>query len=251
MHLKTFVKNIPIVGSLAQRLYRMVKSEIAKRRGTIGSKEYWEKRYSTGGNSGAGSYGKFAELKAGVINEFVAKHKIQSVIEFGCGDGNQLGLAQYRTYLGFDPSPTAVSRCRERYGQDPSKEFRLLSDYRGETADLALSLDVVYHLLEDAVFENHMVTLFGSATNYVIIYSSDSDDNRGDEGTHVRHRRFTRWIDKNLPAWRLVSRIANRYPYRGDHSQGSFADFYIYQMRLNGAPPTPRRVGGLPRPQSA
>jgi|SRR5579859_62804 len=228
MTLKTLVKNLPIVGGLAQRLYSMAKAEVAKLRPPVASKEYWEKRYSTGGDSGAGSYGKFAELKAEVINEFVVKHKIQSVIEFGCGDGNQLGLAHYPTYLGFDPSPTAVSRCRERHGQDLNKEFRLLSEYRGETADLGLSLDVVYHLIEDAAFESHMTALFGSSGRYVIIYSSDSDDNRGYEGTHVRHRRFSRWIETNLPEWREVCRIPNKYPYQGDHTQGSFADFCIY-----------------------
>jgi hypothetical protein len=51
---------------------------------------YWEKRYRRNGNSGSGSYGKLAEYKATVINGFVAANNIQQVMEFGCGDGNQL-----------------------------------------------------------------------------------------------------------------------------------------------------------------
>ena len=53
---------------------------------------YWENRYKNNGNSGAGSYGRLAEFKADVINNFIAENKITSVIEFGCGDGNQLSL---------------------------------------------------------------------------------------------------------------------------------------------------------------
>lgn len=37
------------------------------------SKNYWENRYKSGGNSGAGSYSNLAEFKAEIINEFVAK----------------------------------------------------------------------------------------------------------------------------------------------------------------------------------
>lgn len=44
-------------------------------------------------------------------------------------------------------------------------------------ADLSLSLDVIYHLVEDEVFETYINTLFKSARRYVIIYSSNSDDN--------------------------------------------------------------------------
>ena len=52
------------------------------------SREYWEQRYSMGGTSGAGSYDKLAEFKVEVINSFMKKYQISSVIEFGCGDGN-------------------------------------------------------------------------------------------------------------------------------------------------------------------
>ena len=54
------------------------------------SDQLWEKRYAKGGNSGAGSYGKLAVYKAKVLNEFIEENKneVNSVVEFGCGDGN-------------------------------------------------------------------------------------------------------------------------------------------------------------------
>ena len=189
--MKEIIKRIPILGDIAKRIYWRL---LARRRNPEpfpGSAAYWEKRYSAGGNSGVGSYALFAEFKADVLNGFVATHHVQTVIDFGCGDGNQLSLAKYPTYLGFDVSSTAISQCQELFKSDTHKSFRLMSEYNGEKADLALSLDVIYHLVEDNVFEHYMRTLFEASNRYVIIYASDSDDNRGYEGTHVRHRKFT------------------------------------------------------------
>ena len=56
--------------------------------------DYWEARYAAGGNSGKGSGGVFAEFKAEIVNTFVREHDIASVIDFGCGDGAQLALAE-------------------------------------------------------------------------------------------------------------------------------------------------------------
>lgn len=196
-----------------------------------GSQSYWEERYRRGGDSGAGSYGRLSKFKAEVLNGFVVERRVQSVIEFGCGDGNQLGLAAYPRYLGFDVSPQAVALCRQRFLDDPTKSFRLVDEYAGDRADLTLSLDVIYHLVEDAVFERYMGMLFDAALRYVIVYSSDTDDNRGYEGTHVRHRKFSDWVARQRPAWTLLRHIPNRYPYRGDYTKGSFADFYIYERK--------------------
>jgi len=226
--MKDSIKRIPIFGYVAKRLYWHL---ITKRTGAKrfpGSNAYWEQRYASGGDSGPGSYGKLSEFKAVVLNEFVAKHDVRSVIEFGCGDGNQLALAKYPTYFGLDVSEVAVGRCRKLFAADTSKRFGLMAEYAAEKADLTLSLDVIFHLVEDDVFESHMKTLFESAKRYVIIYASDSDDNRGLEGFHVRHRKFSVWIQQNLPQWKLIEHIPNKHPYRGDYKQGSFADFFIY-----------------------
>lgn len=200
-----------------------------------GSADYWEDRYSAGGTSGAGSYARFAEFKAEILNGFVADHDVKVVIEFGCGDGNQLKLAKYPEYIGFDVSSTAVALCQQTFKSDAHKSFHLVSEYNGQVADLALSLDVIYHLVEDEVFEQYMQTLFGASDKYVIIYASDSDNNEDLANPHVRHRKFTQWIQDNLDSWSLLEHIPNRYPYRGDHRKGSFADFFIYAKNRTAA----------------
>ncbi|MGD8813654.1 MAG: class I SAM-dependent methyltransferase [Anaerolineales bacterium] len=218
------VGRIPIIGKLLGRLYvRILETKF------ISSAEYWRTRYRKGGYSGRGSYGKSATFKASVLNEFVKKQGISSVIEFGCGDGNQLRLAEYPTYLGFDISSEAIALCRSIFAQDGTKSFRLMEAYRDEKADLALSLDEIYHLIEDDVFESHMKMLFDSSNAFVAIYSSNTDQQEEIQAPHVRHRKFTRWIDRHAAGWKLIEIIPNRY--RSPESSGGefIADFYFYQ----------------------
>lgn len=196
------------------------------------SAQYWRDRYASGGDSGAGSYRKLALFKAEVVNAFVREQGIRNVIEFGCGDGNQLKLADYPSYLGFDISPDVIGHCRNTFRRDATKSFRLVGDYCCEKADLALSLDVIFHLVEDELFAEYMVRLFDAAERFVIVYSSDADGIAGD-APHVRHRKFSSWIVENRPEWRLLLHIPNRYPFRGDVKRGSFADFFIYSRGEN------------------
>src|ERR1700678_128595 len=93
------------------------------RPGGFRSAEYWENRYRTGGNSGVGSYGKLATFKARFINDFIRAHQIKRLLDLGCGDGNQAGFLEVENYLGFDVSPSAVQRCRDRFKGDPRRRF--------------------------------------------------------------------------------------------------------------------------------
>jgi len=196
------------------------------------SEAYWESRYAKGGTSGAGSYGRLAHFKAQVLNKFVKEYSIQSVIEFGCGDGNQLSLAEYPTYFGLDVSPTAIQSCISRFEQDPTKRFAVYgaasrSDFQ---AELALSLDVVYHLVEDEVFNDYMRSLFGASGKFVIVYASNQDL---PPDVHVRHRKFTDWVTEQAPDWALLRMIPNRYPFDPNSpDETSFAEFYIFERSL-------------------
>lgn len=199
------------------------------RRGNFSSATYWADRYAAGGNSGPGSYGELATFKAAVLNRFVRDQAVTSVIEFGCGDGNQLALAHYPSYTGVDVSVLAVQACRDRFKDDGSKQFLLASDDDGRQADLALSLDVVFHLIEDRVFDGYMRRLFAAGRRYVIIYSSDQDEPVEPGAPHVRHRRFSGWVDREMATqWKLLERIPNAFPYNGDYKTTSFCDFFIY-----------------------
>ncbi len=218
MTIRELVRPIPGVRQL---------SILRQRKAFSDSARFWEARYSRGGTSGTGSYGAHAEVKARFLNELVRERGVRSVIEFGCGDGNQLSLAEYPSYIGLDVSPTAVSLCQERFAHDQAKSFFLYDGARFTdkagifTADLALSLDVVYHLTEDGIFDTYLRHLFAAGRRLVVIYSTDSEVS----GTapHVRHRRFTPWVNVHCPDWRFAGVSS------GPDDEDPRADFYVYE----------------------
>lgn len=176
------------------------------------SGHYWERRYARGGTSGAGSSGPAAAWKAEVVNRWVRDHDVRSVVDLGCGDGQQLSLADYPRYLGLDRSATAVRRCTELFADDPTKSFlaydpSALSDPAGWLrGDLALSMEVLFHLVEDDVFDAYLRLLFDSAERYVAICSTDEE--LPQSSPHERHRPFTPWVAEHRPQWRLLEREA-------------------------------------------
>lgn len=197
----------------------------------VNSTDYWIKRYEVGGNSGAGSYGILAEYKAQFLNDFVKRNSVSSVIEFGCGDGNNLSLFEFPSYLGLDISDLVVKKNREKFKNDLSLAF-LVSNAQNKftfKADLTLSLDVIYHLMEDTVFESYMSALFDASNQFVIIYSSNEE--YAHPAQHVQHRKFDQWIEKNRPNYDLYEAIRNPHKAEltGSDSDRSFADFFVFK----------------------
>lgn len=233
--LKNFIKSIPVVGPTASRLSQLPVFARARRLAFPGSAAFWERVYREGGNSGAGSYGRLAEFKAEILNDFVRTKNVRRVIELGCGDGAQLQLAEYPEYVGVDVTAGSIQRCSTLFADDPRKRF-----YRADALpkdlgrfELAVSLDVIYHLIENRVFDRYMSTLFAAAEHYVIIYSSNYDD-VSTPGPHVRHRKFTTWISQNARDWQPAGFIANRYPVDPEREDDtSFADFYFFARKTS------------------
>jgi SAM-dependent methyltransferase len=230
MSLRSTIKGIPVISSLAKLGYYFL-IEPFKR--FPGSHDYWKGRYQAGGVSGDGSVGILAQYKADIVNQIIEKYHASSVIEIGCGDGSQLALLSCPQYLGVDISNEAIARCKERFSDDASRSFITLDNLENQTADLALSLDVIYHLTEDPVYEQYLKQLFTSSNRLVAIYSSNTDEQRLIQGKHIRHRQFIRWVSKYASDWLLVEHIPNKYPYHGDDRTGSFADFYLFEKTVN------------------
>jgi hypothetical protein len=88
-------------------------------------------------------------------------------------------------------------------------------------AELALSLDVVYHLVENSIFETYMMHLFDAANHYVVVYATNGSIR--DDAPHVRHRCFSSWVDKNRSEWRLNEVVV------GPASGPRRADFFVYE----------------------
>jgi hypothetical protein len=135
------------------------------------------------------------------LNDFVQNNSIQTIIEFGCGDGAQIQPARYPEYVGVDIARTSVGRCSSAFAGDSGKRF-----YRADALpkdidsfDFPLSLDVIYHLVESSVFYKYMRRLFSNLRHYGVIDS------------------------------KLERVLANRFPFDpNDSDETSHSDFYFF-----------------------
>lgn len=134
------------------------------------TKQYWDERYFNGGNSGEGSYGRFASLKADFVNDVIQQLSCESILDLGCGDGNNSTLFSRVSYTGVDISDNAIAICRSRFGSD-FRRFQSLEALKGssDTFDLTLSLEVAMHILEEELFLEHLFLLFSRAKKAVIM----------------------------------------------------------------------------------
>jgi len=212
---------------------RSVINRLVGTQSAFNSQRYWESRYENGGNSGRGSYNKLSEFKATVINRLIEQMNITSAIEFGVGDGNQVGLINYPKFLGLDVSKKAIELCIQKYKNDLSKSFFCydqfaFSDPAGFIkADMSVSLDVIYHLVEKDVYETYLTNLFNAASKCVVIYCTNEE--LPQFSGHEKHRIFTNDLDRLTQGWKLAEKIENEFSVkRIGELEGSRADFYIF-----------------------
>jgi hypothetical protein len=176
----------------------------------IDTAKYWRHRYARGGTSGNGSYGDAADAKAAYVNRFVETHDIESVVDWGCGDGEQLSRMKVANYIGVDVSVDALTKCMRR---NPGHTYVLWKPGSeiSVAGDLALSLDVVFHFPERAQYVEYIDHVFGSAERYVLFHSTDYNTDAGETARHVRHRQFTSDIEHRYRQWKIVERPEDRF----------------------------------------
>jgi len=169
-------------------------------------------------------------FKQKIINQVVRDYNIQKVVEFGVGDGVQLEIGKYPRYVGVDVSKTVVESTTKKFGSDKSKSFIDLETYIniGDyfQADLGMSLDVLYHLVEWDIFREYLDRLFNSANSHVLIYACDEDQNSSnDYASHVAKRRFNYLIEKYKSSWKLKQ----KWSYPKEFMDPSCAEMFLYE----------------------
>lgn len=175
------------------------------------SADYWHRRYRKGGTSGRGSTGPLLEWKADRINQAVRDLGATSVLDIGCGDGQLASRLRAPGYLGVDAAPAALKLARKAARR---KTFQRLADDL-EPRDLHLSVDVMFHLVDDADYRRHLDLLF-SADRYVIVHATDFD---APGRPHVLHRH---WTDDAPDGWTQIDH---------QHSQMSLAVLTVWERR--------------------
>lgn len=197
---------------------------------------YWNGRYESGAGAGSGSRGRLAEFKLEVVQGLVDKYKVESVVDVGCGDGGQLSELSVKSYLGLDPSPVAVDKaCLYRVDTDASSwEYEVFSEeivMSGNAHDMAISLDVLMHLDEEA-YRKHVEMLFHLSKRYVLIYAP----NRLANGMKLApHMFFREWVGEIKDHFGIdpIEHVPNKYPAKDNSSSRndvSFSEFYLFDI---------------------
>lgn len=172
-------------------------------------KSYWENRYQTGGNSGAGSYNMEAMLKASFINTWIRNFNIKTIQEIGCGDGNNLLMYDIRMqYTGYDISPKAIEMCKEKTRKVRNSLFYYFGSEEKDIdydARMCLCLDVWYHQVNDEDFEELCQKLFVKGNwKFLVIYSYEANPFGDDKvGQHIKYRDVLSKVAE-FPNWELT-----------------------------------------------
>lgn len=193
---------------------------------------YWKNRHrkkrGTWQAVGRGSIGRLADWKVQCVNELVAATGAISMIDIGCGDGRLAQSFKVPDYLGLDVSGHPLEEARARVGgrriwrferYDPEEHLR-------ETADVAISLDVAFHLVDDALYRRHLEHLFGAARRAVGIYSTDFD---GPPRGHVRDRAVSDHVEDLYPGWVQTKRLPPPWPNMSHEEEGSDCWWMVWE----------------------
>jgi SAM-dependent methyltransferase len=123
----------------------------------IYSEGLWAKDAQGQGTSGYGSTLEFTKLYRVFLQDFLAAHRIGSVVDAGCGDWEFSQAIAWKDirYLGVDIVPSVIVANQRRFGS-PSVRFAVADIVRDQLppADLLLVKDVLQHL------SNADITLF-------------------------------------------------------------------------------------------
>jgi len=144
--------------------------------------EYWNQRYSSGGNSGHGSYDEQLTKKL----KWLSGLPIKSIVEVGCGDfnfgSNLLKLYPKVDYQGTDISDVVIKHNKIKF---PEINFGMVGHCK--PADLVMCIDVLFHTLKDEDYENTLDRIENLWTDYLAVTSYEYDK---DLGNHVNIRKF-------------------------------------------------------------
>jgi len=119
--------------------------------------DYWEGRYLSGRDSGAGSYGDEAAIKIDIISHLLWETSARTCLDLGCGDGNiLLELARLNPnvfFRGVDVSESIIEADRElavvRKLNNIEFEIGDITNnnyYTGLRVDIAMCIDVLFHI---------------------------------------------------------------------------------------------------------
>jgi len=130
-------------------------------------RNYWNKRYLRGENSGIGSVGNYREWRWHIIDKHV--EPLDDIVDVGCGDLSFWEGRSCKQYTGIDVSEVIVQRNRLRRPHwaficgDASEYFE------GLRADVVLCLAVLFHIKNECDYVEIIKNLCRYSRKWIII----------------------------------------------------------------------------------
>ncbi len=151
---------------------------------------YWDERYAKGQTSGTGSYGVNADFKAIVINRVIKEYSCEDMVEFGCGDANQMTLFTPIPYIGYDIAPTIIQKNKQKHASLKHAVFENMDMTKDFTSirDLSICVDVLFHLtIEDDwdILIDHVC----KAAKKCIVITTNTEEIQSEYFPHVNFKR--------------------------------------------------------------
>ena len=117
-------------------------------------------------------------------------------------------------YFGVDLSKTIIKKNKKKFLNDKSKKFYLLGNNQEDILKninqsinkintIILSFDVIFHLVEDKTYNDHLDFINNINASYCLVSSSDINIRYNLLVPHVRHRNYSK--DMLLRGWSLIA----------------------------------------------
>jgi hypothetical protein len=137
----------------------------------MGTKEesYWDKRYKSGGTSGADPRGENRNWKWSIITEFLPANS--HIIDIGCGDLSFWEGRECEDYTGIDISSTVVEQNRTKR---PGWQFIVSPAERrieGLHRECVFCFGMLFHIMECTTYVSILENLCYYSTNYIFVYN--------------------------------------------------------------------------------
>jgi hypothetical protein len=180
--------------------------------------DIWQDRYLTESDlgSGNGSKGNLLDFKVNFLNSFIKDNNIKSVLDFGHGDLSVANKLLVDSYIGidifdgkkFNINNLKIKNCR-------------FDEYKDESAELVICLDVLYHILKDEqqYMRLSLDKMIEKSSKYIIIYAHDSSI----VNVYNDHLYDSKWMQHiNQKQGLSLTFVQN------DYEPGTSAKFFIY-----------------------
>lgn len=201
---------------------------------------FWENRHAaldpwrSGGDLGLSveENFEFYAIRFGRLAELIRAHagaeRPLRILDAGCGRGHITDMLRRcgHDVTGLDASATAIAKAREAYG-DGFVVGELDSLRPPRLFDVVICLDVLFHILDDAVWRRSVAAFARYASAEALVILTDAfDEQRYNKGDYIVHRSASE-NDEAMAAAGFAR--VELVPYRFGHNPNAIA---AYRRRL-------------------